>query len=54
MIESSVIDMGSLLRTKIIFNKGDTYGDIIQRFVNAVQKYPNCVAVFDGYNEKNI
>ena len=51
MIESSVIDMGSLLRTKIIFNKGDTYGDIIKRFVNAVQNYPNCVSVFDGYND---
>ena len=50
MIESSIIDMGSLLRPKVTFNKRDTFGDIIQRNVNAVQKYPNCVAVFDGYN----
>ena len=50
-IESTVIDMGSLLWAKVIFNKGDTYGYIIQRYVNAIQKYPNCVAVFDSYND---
>ena len=41
----------SLLRTKVKFRKGETYGEIIQQFVNKVQIYPNCVQAFDGYND---
>ena len=43
--------MGSLLRTKVCFKKGDTYGEIIDKYVKIVQKYPNAVPVFDGYDD---
>ena len=36
-IERTVLDMGSMLRTKVNFSKGDTYGEIIQKYVNAIQ-----------------
>ena len=42
--------MGSLLRIKVCFKKGDTYGEIIEKYVNIVEKYPNGVSVFDGYD----
>ena len=50
-IEITVIDMGSLLRSRVKFYKGDTYGEIIQQYINTVQIYPNCVPVFDGYSD---
>ena len=50
-IERTVLDMGSILRTKVNFNKGEAYSIIIQKYVNAIQMYPNCVPVFDGYND---
>ena len=49
--ERSVLDMGSLLRTKVCFKKVDTYGEIIDKYVKIVQKYPNAVPVFDGYDD---
>ena len=50
-IERTVIDMGSYLRTRVNFNKGETYKVIIQKLVSIVKMYPNPVAVFDGYND---
>ena len=49
--ERSVLDMGSLLRTKVCFKKVDIYGEIIDKYVKIVQKYPNAVPVFDGYDD---
>ena len=53
-IEKSVIDMGSLLRTKVKWKKGETYGKIIGSYLKAAQLYPNCVPVFDGYSDSNL
>ena len=50
-IESSVLDMGSLLRIKVCFKKGDTYGEMIKKYVNIVEKYPNAVPIFDSYDD---
>ena len=50
-IERSVLDMGSLLQTKVCFKKVDTYGEIIDKYIIIVQKYPNAVPVFDGYDD---
>ena len=53
LIERSVLDMGSLLRTKVMWKKGDTYDKILNDYVRQAQLYPNCIAVFDGYNESS-
>ena len=44
-IESSVLDMGSLLRTKVCFKKGDTYGEIIEKYVNIVEVSKSCSSI---------
>ena len=43
--------MGLLLLTKVNFKIEDTYGEILQRYLNTAQMYPNCDAVFGGYND---
>ena len=48
-IERSVIDMGSLLQTKVMWRKGDTYGKIIEDYIIIAQSDSHCVPVFDGY-----
>ena len=50
-IECTVIDMGSVLRGRVKFQKGDTYGKIIEKYVKIVMNYPNCIPVFDGYDD---
>lgn len=52
-IEKTVIDMGSMLRSKVKWSKGDTYGKIIGSYVKQAQVYPNCVPVFDGYSDNS-
>ena len=50
-IEKTVLDMGSILRSRVKFQKGDTYGIIIQKYVKIVKGYHNCTPVFDGYDD---
>ena len=48
-----MIDKGSLLRTKVDFKKGETYNEIIKRYLNITGKYSNCIPVFDGYKDES-
>ena len=50
-IENTVIDMGSVLRSRVRFQKGETYGNIIEKYVKIVMGYPNSTPVFDGYGD---
>ena len=50
-IEKTVLDMGSILRSRVKFQKGDTYGIIIQKYVKIVKGYHNCTSVFVGYDD---
>ena len=43
--------MGLLLLTKVNFKIEDTYGEILQRYLNTAQIYLICDAVFGGYND---
>ena len=48
-----MIDKGSLLGTKVDFKKGETYNEIIKRYLNITEKYSNCIPVFDGYKDES-
>ena len=50
-IGNTVIDMGSILRGRINFEKGETYGNIIEKYVKLVRDYPHCIPVFDSYGD---
>ena len=50
-IDKTVIDMGSVLRSRVKFEKGMTYGDIINKYVKLVMNYRPCIPVFDGYSD---
>ena len=50
-IDKTVIDMGSVLRSRVNFEKGMTYGEIIKKYVGVVKHYKPCIPVFDGYSD---